>query len=273
MAWRNRSAPDHATSRRNRLKKSLLLLLIAASAFWLLPSVGLAQEGEQGVRVRILADDPETEEREPVEGVGVTFLDDEGAELGDGTSDAEGSVEIPVAAPGIYTVEIDAATIPEGVSLASPDEVSREANVQAGRYATVIFQLVVGEGGGGARGTDITLRRVLQLSVDGIKLGLFLAMAAIGLSLIFGTTGLVNFAHAELVTWGMLVAYFFNVLGVSSLFGFTSGWPWILNGPVDLISAAVMAVILGGLLGWAADAGVFARLRRRGTGLIAQMVI
>ncbi|HEY4584017.1 MAG TPA: branched-chain amino acid ABC transporter permease [Acidimicrobiia bacterium] len=233
----------------------------------------MAQEGEQGVRVRILADDSATEEREPVEGVGVTFLDAEGAELGVGTSDAEGIAEIAVAA-GIYTVEIDAATIPEGLSLASPDEISREANVQAGRYATVIFQLVVvGEGGGEVTGTDITLRRVLQLSADGIKLGLFLAMAAIGLSLIYGTTGLVNFAHAELVTWGMLVAYFFNVLGLSSLFGFTAGWPWILNGPVDLISAALMAVVLGGLLGWAADAGVFARLRRRGTGLIAQMVI
>jgi len=250
-----------------------LLILTASSVLWLLPSVGMAQEGEQGVRARVLADDPETDEREPVEGISVRFFDQSGTELGSEVTDAEGVAEIPLAAPGIYEVEIDASTIPEGVSLPNEDEVRREANVQSGRVATVIFQLVVGEGGGGARGTDITVRRVLQLSVDGIKLGLFLAMAAIGLSLIFGTTGLVNFAHAELVTWGMLVAYFFNVLGVSSLFGFTAGWPWILNGPVDLISAALMAVILGGLLGWAADAGVFARLRRRGTGLIAQMVI
>ena len=43
-----------------------------------------------------------------------------------------------------------------------------------------------------------------QLTAEGLKTGLYLAMAAIGLSLIFGTTGLVNFAHAELVTWGML---------------------------------------------------------------------
>jgi neutral amino acid transport system permease protein len=233
----------------------------------------MAQEGEQGIRVRVLAEDPESGDRTPVEGVGVIVLDRESVELGQGTSDAEGNVDIPLSAPGIYTVEVDASTIPEGVSLSSPEDVRREANVQAGRFATVIFQLDVGEGTGDVARGAITLRRVLQLAVDGIKLGLFLAMAAIGLSLIFGTTGLVNFAHAELVTWGMLVAYFFNVLGLSSLFGLMEGWPWILNGPVDLVSAALMAVILGGLLGWAADAGVFARLRRRGTGLIAQMVI
>ena len=227
-----------------------------------------------GIRVRILAQDPGSGERAPVEGVVVTVLDQQGSQLGQATSDAEGNAEIPLDAPGIYTIEIDTSTIPEGVSLSSPDDVSREANVQAGRFATVIFQLAVGEGGRdtGIEG-GITFRRVLQLSTDGIKLGLFLAMAAIGLSLIFGTTGLVNFAHAELVTWGMLVAYFFNVLGLSSLFGFMQGWPWIFNGPVDFITATLMAVIMGGLLGWVADAAVFARLRRRGTGLIAQMVI
>jgi branched-chain amino acid transport system permease protein len=233
----------------------------------------LAQEGGQGITVRAVADDPAAEERVPVEGVAVVVLDSGGAEVGEGTTDAEGVAEIPLDAPGIYTVEIDPASLPEGVSLASEADVSRESNVQAGRFATVVYQLVVGEGGESTSGRDINFRRVLQLTVDGIKLGLFLAMAAIGLSLIYGTTGLVNFAHAELVTWGMLVAYFFNVLGLSSLFSFMENWPWVLNGPVDLISAAVMAIVFGGLLGWAADAGVFARLRRRGTGLIAQMVI
>jgi branched-chain amino acid transport system permease protein len=249
------------------------LLFLAVSAVLMLPSAVLAQEADQGITVRALANDPEAGERVPVEGVAVTVLDSGGSAVGEGTTDAEGVVEIPLDSPGIYTVELDEATLPEGISLTNPDEVTRESNVQAGRSAIVIFQLVVGEGGADTGGGDITVRRVLQLSVDGLKLGLFLAMAAIGLSLIFGTTGLVNFAHAELVTWGMLVAYFFNVLGLSSLFAFMDGWPWILNGPVDLLSATLMAVVLGGLLGWAADAGVFARLRRRGTGLIAQMVI
>ena len=45
-------------------------------------------------------------------------------------------------------------------------------------------------------------------------------MAAIGLSLIFGTTGLVNFAHAELVTWGQLTTFFFNSYGLAGVLGF-----------------------------------------------------
>ena len=36
---------------------------------------------------------------------------------------------------------------------------------------------------------------------------LVLAMAALGLSMIFGTTGLTNFSHGELITFGALVAY------------------------------------------------------------------
>ena len=43
-------------------------------------------------------------------------------------------------------------------------------------------------------------------------------MAALGLSMIFGTTGLTNFAHGELITFGALVAY-----GVDSLPGTIRG--------------------------------------------------
>ena len=32
-------------------------------------------------------------------------------------------------------------------------------------------------------------------------------MAALGLSMIFGTTGLTNFAHGELITFGAIVAF------------------------------------------------------------------
>ena len=53
--------------------------------------------------------------------------------------------------------------------------------------------------------------QIPQLAFEGIKLGLLIAIAAVGLSLAFGTTGLVNFAHGELVTWGAIVAWFINV--------------------------------------------------------------
>jgi neutral amino acid transport system permease protein len=246
-------------------------MLLAAAVMMAVPLPGLAQEGDQGARVRIIV--TEDGQRNPVPDVRVVALNRDGEAVNEGVTNEEGSVDVATPTPGLYTVEIDATTLPEGVTLPDPEAVSREANVQAGRFSPVIFQLVAGEGGLGGGGVGISMRRVLQLITEGIKLGLFLAMAAIGLSLIFGTTGLVNFAHAELVTWGMLVAYFFNVLGLTAAFSFMQGWPWILGGPVDMVSAALMAIILGALVGWAADAGVFSRLRRRGTGLIAQMVV
>lgn len=251
---------------------SAVTMLIVLAAIWLAPLPGVAQEGEQGAQIRVLANDPEAGERIPVEGVRVVILDRNDQVVGEAVTDAEGTAQIAVPVPSVYRVEIDASTIPAGISLRSPDDIAREVNVQAGRFAQAVFQLAVGEGGGGGPvGAGISLRRVLQLSTEGIKLGLFLAMAAIGLSLIFGTTGLVNFAHAELVTWGMLVAYFFNVLGFGGVFSETA--PWILGGGVDFFTSTVLAMILGGAVGWAADAGIFAPLRRRGTGLIAQMVV
>jgi branched-chain amino acid transport system permease protein len=81
-------------------------------------------------------------------------------------------------------------------------------------------------------------------------------MCAVGLSLIYGTTGLVNFAHGELVTMGAMVAFFFNR---------TLGWPLILAG--------VLAVVLVGAFGWGLDAGFWGPLRRRGTGNITMMVV
>ena len=81
-------------------------------------------------------------------------------------------------------------------------------------------------------------------------------MGAIGLSLIFGTTGLTNFAHAEFLTGGAIAAYFFNV---------TIG--------MNLIPATLLAVAVGCLFGLAMDRGLWGPLRRRGTGLIAALVV
>ena len=46
-----------------------------------------------------------------------------------------------------------------------------------------------------------------QLTAEGLRFGLIIALAAVGLSLIFGTTGLTNFAHGELVTLGAIVTW------------------------------------------------------------------
>ncbi len=249
-------------------------VLLLAAIFFLAAAPAIAQDEaqEQGVTVRIFADD--NGERTQVAGVTVQVLDPGGAVVGEGVTADDGSVEIGVPAPGTYTVEIDAATLPEGVNFPDPEAASRSAQVQSGRYAPAIFQLVVGEGGGGTSSGNagaITVRRVLQLTTEGLKIGLFLATAAVGLSLIFGTTGLVNFAHAEMVTWGALAVYFLNVLGLSGIFGFLAGTA--LGEPMNLFVSTLLAMVLGAGLGWLLNAGIFAPLRRRDTGLIAQMVV
>ena len=53
---------------------------------------------------------------------------------------------------------------------------------------------------------------LLDFALNGIVLGSILALAAIGLSLVFGTTGLSNFAHAELITFGALMALTFSTV-------------------------------------------------------------
>jgi neutral amino acid transport system permease protein len=101
-----------------------------------------------------------------------------------------------------------------------------------------------------------TFGRVLALTYSGIHFGLYIALAALGLSLIFGTMGLVNFAHGELVTFGAVMAFLFNV---------TLG--------LHVLLAAVVAVGLGALFGWGQDRLFWGWLRNRGTGLIAMMII
>jgi branched-chain amino acid transport system permease protein len=113
----------------------------------------------------------------------------------------------------------------------------------------------------------------LQRILDGIRLGLVLAMCAVGLSLIFGTTGLTNFAHGEVVTFGGLATFVFNITGLSFL-GFLSFLPGVTEqGTFHILWAAPIGVLFGGLFGWALNAAIFSKLRHRGIGLVTQMVL
>ena len=90
----------------------------------------------------------------------------------------------------------------------------------------------------------------------GLTFGLLLALASVGVSLIYGTTGLNNFAHGELVTFGGFIAFTLTV---------TLG----LNGWLSL----VLTFVLGGVFGWLQDLGIWKPLRRRGVGLIQIMIV
>jgi neutral amino acid transport system permease protein len=230
-----------------------------------------AQDDTTGAIFGELTYEDETGADVPVEGTTITV---EGITFTEVTTDADGAFLVDGLESGAYLVSIDPSNLPEGVTLRNPDAVTRDLNVDAGRTSRALFALTTSELDAAAadEGSDFG-RRFAQLTVEGLKLGLYLAMAAIGLSLIYGTTGLSNFSHAEMVTWGMLSTYFFNWYGLAGALGFMSGWPAPLGGGVNLIVAAFFGVIAGGCLGYVIDRYILRSARRAGVSVISQMVM
>ncbi len=219
------------------------------------PSASGAQVEGESVTGTLDYDDSEGAEI-PVEGAVLTATTPDGDEVGTATTDEEGSFVIELPGPGDYVVTLDQETLPGGVSLDDPDRSEFTLSLVEDQQRRLLFSIVEGEGGGGGSDDASRLDRFPQLAFEGFKFGLIIAMSAVGLSLIYGTTGLVNFAHGELVTLGALVAYFFNA---------TVG--------ITLLVAAPIAVVVTGVLGGAIDIGFWRPLRARGTSLIAMLVV
>jgi neutral amino acid transport system permease protein len=210
------------------------------------PGVVLAQDAEQGFTGTLRDGDGE-----PVQGVTITVLDADGNEVGSAESDADGQWQVTVESGGDYQILLDEETLPEGVDLRDPDRNPLEVTLQPGRVRPAIFAL--GEGGAG-RGNIEAFFRALA---NGLKFGLIIAMCAVGLSLIFGTTGLINFAHGELVALGAMLAWFFNVG----------------NPRLQLLAGAGIAVVLTAGFGGLLERGMFRPLRKRRLGTFQLVVI
>jgi neutral amino acid transport system permease protein len=234
---------------------ALLTLVFGAVGSALAATPVGAQEADAPGVLGTLDYDTEDGEEVPVEGVEITATDAAGDEVGSATSAEDGTFSLELPGPGEYTISLDVDTLPEGISLRGEDRASTTFSLSPGQQRNLLFPLVEGEGGGGGGGPS-RLDRVPQLAFEGLKFGLIIAMSAIGLSLIYGTTGLVNFAHGELVTFGALMAYLFNVT-----FG------------IHLLLAAPIAVAVSGVAGGLFDLGFWRPLRKRGTSLIALLVV
>jgi len=197
-----------------------------------------------------------------------------GVEIGKATTARDGTWEIPLPGPGRYTITLDVATLPAGLSPAREGgQTLKNVPVPAGGSRAVIFQLTRGPpapgtesgqpggaGGGPSQNAVVQwLDQFAQLLVEGIKFGAIIAICAVGLSLIFGTTGLINFAHGELVTLGATVAFLLN----ASLFG----------PQLQLIPAVLVTVALCAAFGGALELGLWKPLRRRGVGRIQLFII
>jgi branched-subunit amino acid ABC-type transport system permease component len=245
----------------SRMRAGRRALSVVVALFSLIGVVGLvvapqatAQESAESVRGVLRFDG------ERIEGVTIRVTAEDGSPVGEATSDAEGEWRVAVPSPGVYEVTLDVSTLPAEIeSVALETVVTDVGNTQ---QKVVLFRLgepaeTPAEDGGAGEddGSAITWQRVAQLSAEGLRFGLVLALASLGLSMVFGTTGLTNFSHGELITFGAIAAWFINSAGVT------------------LILAAVAAVALSGAFGWAQDAALWRPLRDRKTGLIAMMIV
>jgi branched-subunit amino acid ABC-type transport system permease component len=236
-----------------------VVLLIGVLVAVLSGAVASAATAQPDDRVHIvgLLEDTRTEPPSPVEGVVIQVFDEQDELVGEDSSNAKGRFDIPLPGESIdvlgntYRVVLDDSTLPEDSYLTDPDDVERTFTIQTDQNYAVNFDI-----GPDIFAEDPWYERAADLAVSGIVLGLLLALASLGLSLVFGTTGLTNFSHGELFTFGALVAFIFD-----------------RDVGLPLILAAVIAVALSAGFGYAQDAGLWRPLRRRGTGIIAMMII
>lgn len=193
---------------------------------------------------------------DPVEGVTMIVTQD-GDEIGRAESNADGLVRVELPGAGSYDVTLDPETFPAGVDFAEDSRTELSPIVQASGSRPVIFRLT--EEGAAARDRPSDAQRLLSLLASGVRFGLIIGLAAVGLSLIFGTTGLTNFAHGELVSFGAIATWYLNAE----------------NGGLGLplVLAALGGVLLSGLFGASIELGVFRPLRRRGMPVVSQMVV
>lgn len=165
-------------------------------------------------------------------------------------TDAEGRWSIGVPEKGSYEVTLDEDTLPDGVIVAKGGSVIDTEFALTDRKSVNFF---LGEGN---RNTVNFFDQFVNRFVNGLNFGLLLALAAIGVSLIFGTTGLSNFAHAEMITFGALATLVFSVnLGL----------------PIWL--AILIAIALSAGLGFSLDAVIWKPLRRKGVAVIPLMIV
>ena len=158
----------------------------------------------------------------------------------------DGRWQVFVPEQAVYTVTLDESTLPEGIAVidetgATETPNVREANLERVRNVTVNFFL-----GEGERSTTGFFEQFLERLVNGLNFGLMLALAAIGLSLVYGTTGI---STSPTPRWSHLRrAHGAAVLGAPRL---------------PLWLAIPLAVVASAAFGYAMDLGLWRPLRRK----------
>jgi len=162
----------------------------------------------------------------------------------------DGRWVIGVPERGAYEVILNEETLPPGIAVVEDGGPIKQ--IEFGLTGTVVTNYFIGEGERTAVGL---WPQFFTRLVYGINFGLMLALASVGLSLVFGTTKLSNFAHAEMVTLGAVVALFFASLDINPFLGI------------------ILAVAVSGFAGFAQDVVIWRPLRRKGLGIVQLMIV
>ena len=182
---------------------------------------------------------------------GVRIVVSGGGYTAETVTDDEGKWLIGVPEKAGYSVSLDQSTLPAGIAVI--EEGGADQSVEIGPSGAVTKNFFIGEG---ERIVVSMFDQVVARIIYGLNFGLMLGLAAVGLSLVFGTTGLSNFAHAEMVTFGAITAFFLG--GILAL-------------PIWI--AIPVAVLISGAMGWGLDSGLWRPLRKRGLGLVQLMIV
>lgn len=212
----------------------------------------------------------------PVAGVTIRVEGADGDVVAETTTGQDGRIQLALPGPGTYRAVLDPETLPEGVALRDPERATLELTVDAGDSRPLLFPLTsagpAGAGGGAAvdpgsdeggaggepgGGIDFPTERFAQGSVNGLKLGLLIGITSVGLSLVFGTTRLINFAHGDMVTFGMVVAFLLHREYLD----------------LPLVAAGLLAIVAGAGLGAGMERALWDPLRRRQFGIIQMLVV
>ncbi|WP_444960692.1 ABC transporter permease subunit [Nocardiopsis sp. M1B1] len=320
---------------------TVLLALITAILVIPGPAATADEQGGEALHGQILH--PENRDQ-GVEGIVITVYDGED-EVGAAETDSEGMWEVGLPEPGTYRVVVDQESVPgefaviEALFVDGETEVEVEADDRrplivaleaagaAEEESASPSQEETEDSSGGEAADEESLApntdaggsfgdRVLQLTAAGLLFGLVIAVSAIGLSLIFGTTKLINFAHGDLVTFGAMIALLFSTgaagmgnallalflgLGGAVLIGafletrlsrtalVVAQWLSIFAGialatvlgvmgdavgwSVPLWLAAVVAVLMGAVLGGSMERYIWRPLRHRNVAMIQMFIV
>ncbi len=100
------------------------------------------------------------------------------------------------------------------------------------------------------------MTQLLQLTANGLVTGSIIALAAIGLSLVYGILKIVNFAHGDYLTFGAYMALLANV-----------SWQF------PMVGAVLFAMAMTALLAIALEFVLWRPIRNKGAGIVSLFIV